>query len=33
MNNNNEYLTDSCNILGEKAFPLTKHILTLYKKN
>ena len=32
MNNNSEYLTDTHDILGEKPFPLTKHILTLYKK-
>ena len=32
MNNNSEYLRDSYHIFGQKAFPLTKHILTLYKK-
>ena len=33
MDNNREYLTDTYHMLGEKVFPLTKHILTLYKKN
>ena len=33
MDNNSEYLTDSYHIVGEKACPLTKHILTLHKKN
>ena len=31
MNNNSEYLTDTYHILGEKPFPLTKHMVTLYK--
>ena len=31
MNNNSEYLTDTYHILGEKTFPLTKHMVTLYK--
>ena len=32
MNNNSEYLMDTYHILGEKMFPLRKHILTLYQK-
>ena len=33
MHNNSEYLTDTYHIVGDKAFPLTQHILTAYKKN
>ena len=33
MDNNSENLTDTYHMLGEKVFPLTKHILSLYKKN
>ena len=33
MDNNSEYLTDTYHIVGDKAFPLTQHILTLYKKS
>ena len=33
MDNNNEYLTDTYHIVGDKAFPLTQHILTPYKKS
>ena len=32
MDNNSEYLTDTYHIVGEKAFLLTQHILTPYKK-
>ena len=33
MDNNSEYLTDTYHIVGDKAFPLTQHILTPYKKS
>ena len=33
MDNNSEYLTDTYQIVGDKAFPLTQHILTPYKKS
>ena len=33
MDNNSEYLTDTYHIVGNKAFPLTQHILTPYKKS
>ena len=33
MDNNIEYLTDTYHIVGDKAFPLTKLILTVYKNN
>ena len=33
MNNNSEYLTDTYHIIGDKAFPLTRHILTPYRKS
>ena len=33
INKNSEYLMDTYHILGEKMFPLKKHILTVYQKN
>ena len=33
MDNNSEYLMDTYHIVGDKAFPLTQHILTPYKKS
>ena len=33
MDNNSEYLTDTYHMVGDKAFPLTQHILTPYKKS
>ena len=30
MDNNSEYLRDTYHIVGDKAFPLTQHILTPY---
>ena len=31
MDNNSEYLTDTYDIVGDKALPLTQYILTAYK--
>ena len=33
MDNNSEYLTDTYHIVGDKAFPVTQHVLTPYKHN
>ena len=33
MDNNSKYLMDMYHIVGEKALPVTKQILTLYKNN
>ena len=33
MDNNSEYLTDTYHIMGDKACPLTQHILTPNKKS
>ena len=33
MDNSSEYLTYTYHIVGDKAFPLTQHILTPYKKS
>ena len=33
MNNNSEYLTDTYDIVGDKALALTQYLLTPYKKS
>ena len=33
INNNSDYLTDTYHIVGDKAFPLTQHILTPYRNS